>query len=389
MTTNKTKAKVLTIVLSCVFSVLFVLAIVLGATVGFNGKVEAKTLTVTIDQFAYDTKLEKLEDEFEKVFDKLDVTVLDKEYGEMAVESEILYIVDKDTDVEKVKAELREVSKALVESEGADIVWEGGSETVLASVPSGYITRAIIAGAVFAVAAFLYVTFRYRWDRGIVVCLSVFFALGATTAIVLATRIPANNSTLYGIMLSGLVAAAMVLFNFNKIRTQEENEEEVDAASCSAIATKKIAFMSAALVIGLALLAVLGGASIAWACVCAILGVLVSAVLALVYAPNVLAMLKDPADANAKAKGKTYKGASKTSERIKKIFSKFKKSKSVEDETEETEGSEEAEESEELEVSEEETEETEEAEEVEEVVEETEETEETVEETEEAEDDED
>ena len=386
MTTNKTKAKVLTIVLSCVFSVLFVLAIVLGATVGFNGKVEAKTLTVTIDQFAYDTKLEKLEDEFDKVFDKLDVTVLDKEYGEMAVESEILYIVDKDTDVEKVKAELREVSKALVESEGADIVWEGGSETVLASVPSGYITRAIIAGAVFAVAAFLYVTFRYRWDRGIVACLSVFFALGATTAIVLATRIPANNSTLYGIMLSGLIAAAMVLFNFNKIRTQEENEEEVDAASCSAIATKKIAFMSAALVIGLALLAVLGGASIAWACVCAILGVLVSAVLALVYAPNVLAMLKDPADANAKAKGKTYKGASKTSERIKKIFSKFKKSKSVEDETEETEGSEEAEESEELEVSEEETEETEEAEEVEEVVEET---EETVEETEEAEDDED
>ena len=389
MTTNKTKAKVLTIVLSCVFSVLFVLAIVLGATVGFNGKVEAKTLTVTIDQFAYDTKLEKLEDEFEKVFDKLDVTVLDKEYGEMAVESEILYIVDKDTDVEKVKAELREVSKALVESEGADIVWEGGSETVLASVPSGYITRAIIAGAVFAVAAFLYVTFRYRWDRGIIACLSVLFALGATTAIVLATRIPANNSTLYGIMLSGLVAAAMVLFNFNKIRTQEENEEEVDAASCSAIATKKIAFMSAALVIGLALLAVLGGASIAWACVCAILGVLVSAVLALVYAPNVLALLKDPADANAKAKGKTYKGASKTSERIKKIFSKFKKSKSVEDETEETEeteGSEEAEESEELEVSEEETEETEEAEEVEEVVEET---EETVEETEEAEDDED
>ena len=378
MTTNKTKAKVLTIVLSCVFSVLFVLAIVLGATVGFNGKVEAKTLTVTIDQFAYDTKLEKLEDEFEKVFDKLDVTVLDKEYGEMAVESEILYIVDKDTDVEKVKAELREVSKALVESEGADIVWEGGSETVLASVPSGYITRAIIAGAVFAVAAFLYVTFRYRWDRGFIACLSVLFALGATTAIVLATRIPANNSTLYGIMLSGLIAAAMVLFNFNKIRTQEENEEEVDAASCSAIATKKIAFMSAALVIGLALLAVLGGASIAWACVCAILGVLVSAVLALVYAPNVLALLKDPADANAKAKGKTYKGASKTSERIKKIFSKFKKSKSVEDETEETEeteGSEEAEESEELEVSEEETEETEEAEEVEEVVEETEEAE--------------
>ncbi|MBE7079191.1 MAG: hypothetical protein E7380_04975 [Clostridiales bacterium] len=388
MTTNKTKAKVLTIVLSCVFSVLFVLAIVLGATVGFNGKVEAKTLTVTIDQFAYDTKLEKLEDEFDKVFDKLDVTVLDKEYGEMAVESEILYIVDKDTDVEKVKAELRKVSKALVESEGADIVWEGGSETVLASVPSGYITRAIIAGAVFAVAAFLYVTFRYRWDRGIVACLSVFFALGATTAIVLATRIPANNSTLYGIMLSGLIAAAMVLFNFNKIRTQEENEEEVDAASCSAIATKKIAFMSAALVIGLALLAVLGGASIAWACVCAILGVLVSAAIALVYAPNVLATLKDPADANAKAKGKTYKGASKTSERIKKIFSKFKKSKSVEDETEETEGSEEAEESKELEVSEEETEETEEAEEVEEVVEESEETEE-IEETVETEDDED
>lgn len=387
MTTNKTKAKLLTIVLSCVFSVLFLLAIVLGATIGFNSEVEAKTLTVTIDQFAYDTKLEKLEDEFDKVFDKLDVTVLEKQYGEMAAESEILYLVDKDTDVEKVKTELRKVSGTLIEKEGVDIVWEGGSETVLASVPNGYITRAIIAGAVFAVAAFLYVTFRYRWDRGIVALLSVLFAFGATTVIVLATRIPANNSTLYGIMLSGLAAAVMVLFNFNKIRSQEEEEQEVDAASCAAIGTKKTLFTTAALVVGLALLAVFGGAIIAWACVCAILGVLVAAVLALVYAPNVLALLKDPADANAKAKGKTYKGASKTSERIKKIFSKFKKSKSVE-ETEETEEPvEETEETEELEPSEE----TEETEETEENVEESEETEEIeeIEETVETEDDED
>lgn len=375
MTTNKTKAKLLTIVLSCVFSVLFLLAIVLGATIGFNSEVEAKTLTVTIDQFAYDTKLEKLEDEFDKVFDKLDVTVLEKQYGEMAAESEILYLVDKDTDVEKVKTELRKVSGTLIEKEGVDIVWEGGSETVLASVPNGYITRAIIAGAVFAVAAFLYVTFRYRWDRGIVALLSVLFAFGATTAIVLATRIPANNSTLYGIMLSGLVAAVMVLFNFNKIRSQEEEEQEVDAASCAAIGTKKTLFTTAALVVGLALLAVFGGAIIAWACVCAILGVLVAAVLALVYAPNVLALLKDPADANAKAKGKTYKGASKTSERIKKIFSKFKKSKSVEEteepveETEETEELEPSEETEETEENVEESEETEEIEEIEETVE--------------------
>lgn len=378
MTTNKTKAKLLTIVLSCVFSVLFLLAIVLGATIGFNSEVEAKTLTVTIDQFAYDTKLEKLEDEFDKVFDKLDVTVLEKQYGEMAAESEILYLVDKDTDVEKVKTELRKVSGTLIEKEGVDIVWEGGSETVLASVPNGYITRAIIAGAVFAVAAFLYVTFRYRWDRGIVALLSVLFAFGTTTVIVLATRIPANNSTLYGIMLSGLAAAVMVLFNFNKIRTQEEEEQEVDAASCAAIGTKKTLFTTAALVVGLALLAVFGGAIIAWACVCAILGVLVAAVLALVYAPNVLALLKDPADANAKAKGKTYKGASKTSERIKKIFSKFKKSKSVEEteepveeteETEELEPSEETEETEETEENVEESEETEEIEEIEETVE--------------------
>lgn len=335
MTTNK-KAKILTIVLSCVFSVFLVLGIVLGAVLGFNQKTEVKTLTVTIDQFSYATNLEKFEEEFDKVFEDMDVEVVDKEYGEMAVENEILYFVDKDTDVEKVKAELREVSKKIIEEQGADIIWQGGNETQLVSVPSGYITRGIIASAVFAVIAFLYVFFRYRWDGGVVMFLSVLFAIGATTAIILLTRIPASNSTMYAIIASGLLSAVMVLFNLNKVRMQaEEESEECNDCPCALVATKKIALVSATMLVALALIAIVGGGAIAWTAVCTMIGTLVAALIALVYATSLLAVLKVPADAMAKAKGKTYQGAPKTSERIKKIFAKFKKNKSKTEEVEE------------------------------------------------------
>ncbi len=295
------KATLLTVLLT----VLLVAAIVVGALVGFNkgaGLSKNDTLTVSVNQALYNTQLSEVEKECEKVLGGAEVLYTQK--GEMSGdESEIVYVFAEGVDVQKMATSLSETFASRTANE-QDVLF-GGFVKVMANasetkafVAEGYLLRGAIAAVVFALLAFAYVTVRAKWHNGLVAGLTVLFAMTTTASVILLARIPVTAATAYAVVGAGLVAAIAVALNLKK---------DADKA-----ATKSIVFVGVCTAVAMVLAGVLGGCANLWFVACAVLGVMVSAVLGIYFAPAVRATLQPIADAQAAAKDKfAYKGAKK------------------------------------------------------------------------------
>ena len=106
MSNASKKATLFTVILTVILAA----AIVIGAILGFNpGKTvsDDKTITVSINKFTYDTQIDVVEEECEKIFGSEKVSYQVK--GEMSGdESEIVYVFEDG-------ANLADVEKALEE----------------------------------------------------------------------------------------------------------------------------------------------------------------------------------------------------------------------------------------------------------------------------------
>ena len=145
-------------------------AIVIGFVFGFNGSMkikDAKTLTVSLNQYAYVTKADDVEKECEKVFGKLDYK--DQINGEMnGDESEIVYVFDKDVKDADLQAAKAALDTVFATWEGSFVNVTVGNEKVVRVLPDGYVWKGLVAGAVFVALAFVYVALRYNLKTGMV-----------------------------------------------------------------------------------------------------------------------------------------------------------------------------------------------------------------------------
>ena len=308
------KATLITVLLTVILAA----AVVIGAMFGFNKGAavgDNKSLTVSMPQIAYDTDFEEIKAECESVFGGASVQY--EIQGEMdGYDREIVFVFDSEADVTAMQNALRtrfaELTKEGAKWYGYEFDVQGSAETMVDFVAEGYVLRAVIAGVVFAVLALAYAWIRFKWTGGVVALLCSFFAMAGTAAIVVLARIPVTASTLYAVMISAFFAVAAVLLNLNKAKAA--TEEKPCTVAKSAILTLSVVSAVAILAAG-----GLSGMANLWFAVACVAGIVVAAFLGLAYAPAVYATLSPVAAAKEAAKDKfSYKGAKKTSTKVKK-----------------------------------------------------------------------
>ena len=321
-----------TTLLFIIVAVVLAAAIAVGILCGVKSSVfntnaqmkDSKTLTVSLNQYAYSTRLEEVENVCEDAFGKLDVQYELK--GEMSGdESEIVYVFEKDVDLSKVQAALETKLNEKAEAWGADITVSSNSENAVSVLARHYTLRALIAGAVMAVLVFAYVSLRYKLSIGIVTAVATVLGMLLTASVAILTRIPVTSSIAYVIAVAGLFSAVTTLFTMNKLRANLKSENAAEQSAeeliSDSIAVKEIGWFTVlaggALVIGGALAA----SNVRWFAVLSLIGVLVAAFIGLLYAPAMYIPMKKAADKRP-ARNVTYKGAKKTSTKEKKQYVK-------------------------------------------------------------------
>lgn len=295
--------------LSIILGTLLAVSLVIGIVFGFNGSVkikDSKTLTVSLNQYAYATKLDKVEDACEKAFKGLDVEYEIK--GTMSGDaSEIVYVFDKDASDAKLASAKTTLDGVFAAWEGDFITVSIGGEKAVRVLPEGYVLRGVIACAVFVLLAFVYVALRYNLKMGGMVALASAVGAALTAGLIALFRIPVTISVSYVFATAGLLTAVTSLLSFNKSRANKSEEISDN------VAVREIGLLTVLLGGALILVGALATVSTRWFALAALIGVLVAAIMGLVFAPAwYLAVKKSCAK---KSEGKTksgYVGAKKS-----------------------------------------------------------------------------
>lgn len=302
--------------LSVIMAIVVALSIVITAIFGVNYATSVsnqKTLTITINRYCYDNQLDEVKAvcKNDKEFKKLSVKYTYN--GEMSGdECELVYVFDETAKLDKVEASLQaafaNATQPNGDLEGAFIDVSTGSEVLQTNVPASYVGKAAIAVAVFAVLAFVYVALRYRLYMGLTVALAIVLSAVETAAVILLARIPVTASVLYVGVIASVLAAIFAVLTMNKIRS---NNEEISAEEkvYASVATKEIAVMTAALGASLVLVGAIATASVRWFAVCALVALLVSALIGLVFVPAAYLPMRKVEDKAAARNKSGYVGA--------------------------------------------------------------------------------
>lgn len=299
------KAGLLSIILAAILAI----SLVIGLVFGFNGSVkikDSKTLTVSLNQYAYATKMDKVEAECEKAFKGLDFKYQIK--GTMSGDaSEIVYVFDKDASDAKLESAKTTLDGVFATWDGDFITVSIGGEKAVRVLPEGYVLRGVIACAVFVLLAFVYVALRYNLKMGGVVALTSAVGAALTAGLIALLRIPVTISVSYVFATAALLTAVTSLLSFNKSRANKSDEISENVAVC------EISLLTVLLGGALILVGALATVSTRWFALAALIGVLVSAVMGLVFAPAwYLALKKSCAKKSAGKTKSGYVGAKKS-----------------------------------------------------------------------------
>ena len=321
-----------TTILSIIVAVVLAAAIVVGILCGVKGSVfntsaqmkDSKTITISMNQYAYSTKLDEVEAVCESTFGKLDVQYELK--GEMSGdESEIVYVFNSSADLTNVKATLETKLAEKAEAWGAFITVSSNSEEAVSVLARHYTLRALIAGAVIAVLVFAYVSLRYKLGVGIVTAVATVLGMALTASVAILARIPVTSSIAYVIAVAGLLSAVTTLLTMNKLRAnlKKEGANELSAEDLvvDSIATKEIGLLTAFAGGAFVLTGALAASNVRWFSILSLIGMLVAAFIGLLYAPAMYIPVKKIADKRPD-RNVTYKGAKKTSTKVKKQYVK-------------------------------------------------------------------
>ncbi len=311
-----------TTLISTILAIVLAAAIVVCALFGFHKDVrlqDNKTLTVSVNTFAYNNQKEEIIKDCEQVFGKLN-----EEYsiaGEMGGdECEIVFVFDKDADVATMKNQLTEhfTNKKANDQAFANvsITLSVASEKTEGFVAKDFVLRSVIAGVIFTLLAFGYVAIRYKKVTvGLVAAASVALGMLMTASLIVLTRTFVTTSVAGVIAFAGLLTAASVLLTLGKIRAKAKEDKEIaaDELVSSSIAVKETLWIGGGLAVAMILVGVVGKTAAAWFAVSALLGIFASLCVALLFAPAMYLSVKTWAEKRP-AKN-AYVGAKKSSKK--------------------------------------------------------------------------
>ncbi len=312
---------------SVLIAIVLAAAIVVCALFGFNKSLaldDNKTVTVSVNRFAYEQDGDRMETECKSL---LKIIGVEYEYtieGTMGGDAcELVLVFDNGVDVEKCADKLQ--SYFDIQTNGG--VWDGCEIQVSASndvavsvLAEHFVLRACIAGGVLAIVVLAYVAIRYkRFSIGLTAGVSTLLGMLLTAGVLILTRIPATENTATIIAVSGLLTAAAVALTYGKISAAkaENSEASNEETVANAIPVKEIVCFGGILIFAMLIVGILGKSSAAWVATSAIVAVIASAFVALFFAPAAYLSVKNAAD--QKPVKDAYVGAKKTSNKQKKV----------------------------------------------------------------------
>ncbi len=324
---TKTVNKKSLMLMAVVMTILFAVAIVITALVGVSYNIvtdSSKTVTVSVNDYFYNTKLEAVEDVCYDEFDKQGMKVAYVYYSELGGDdSEIVFVFNSSVGVENAKTALAQTMAAKTadgaEWDGAIISVTSGSETIESGMPLSYAIRALVGVVVFAALAFAYVALRYRLHMGILAAIATVVGPVLAAVVTLITRIPLTNAVLYVFGVTALLSAVFTLLTLNKLRSnlkEGDGEQNLQETVVSCVASKEILGITVSLGVALVLVGAIATSIVRWFALVALIGLIAAAFVGLFFVPALYLPLRESADKRAANKPKNgYVGAKATAKK--------------------------------------------------------------------------
>ena len=325
LTNTVKKVTVMSIVIAVLLIASFLVTFFVGANYGITTD-DTATLTVTVDDYHFndDASITKIETIAESTFKTAKVDPKATYRGEMSADSELVFVFENGTNLTVVKTALKtafETEQAKADSviNAAEISVSTGSELLKSEIAWNFVWRAVAAAALFAALAFLYTAIRYGLNIGIVTAVSALLAPALSAALILLTRIPFTTSSFYAMAIASMITTVFAVFNFNKLRSAL-NSEEFKAKSAEdqiveSTAVTEIGTFTAIMGIALILVGAIATSAVRYFALSALVSLIVSAAIGLLFAPSLYLPFKKSADkkaASVTASG--YQGAKKASD---------------------------------------------------------------------------
>ena len=325
-----------TAVWTAVLTYILAVAVALGIVFGMKGYGvfnksatldNSKTLTVSMNQYAYLTSLETVEDACEEVFG--DLNVVYEMNGEMSGdESEIVYVFKEKVNLRKVEENLEnkfaEMQKEGGALEGTSITVATNSEKTVEVLAKDYALRVVISAMVMVALVYIYAAIRFGIGKGVLAAIGTFYSIALTAAVVLLTRIPVTASVSYVFGAAGMFGAVISMLSLNKIKANEKvegaSEMQAEELVASSLAINEIVPVACLTAIALLVLAIVAPANMKWFALGAFVGVVMATVVGMILVPSMYIPVKVKADQKPQEGG--YVGAKKTSTKEKKTFAK-------------------------------------------------------------------
>ncbi|MBQ8876358.1 MAG: hypothetical protein IJY63_02290 [Clostridia bacterium] len=305
-------------IVSAILAVILAAGIVLCAVLGFNSSIkDVKTVTVSVDYYSYQMDGGDIESAVNGVFGVVGVEADDTRVSEKgAAGYDIVYIFDKDTSLDSLRTAKAGIDQKLAaDFEDAIVSVSVEDVEIIGTVAKNYVGRGLIALVIFAVASFLYAWIRYRLFAALYLLGGNVLSVGLTTALIALVRIPVTPAVAAVIAASVLFTTVTVMAFFNKLRAAQKEDSAADKSAeelvSSSIAWAETATFAAMLGVALIVMICVGKAAIAWFSLAAILAILASAFLGLLFVPATFVPAKKLADKLAANKSTGYKGAKK------------------------------------------------------------------------------
>ncbi len=315
-----------------IMAIVVAAAIVVCALFGFNQNATLKdnqSLTVSVDKYYYNTQKDLILQECENAFNGEEARYVLEEEETALMEGEIVFVFDKDVNVNAIKANLAtrfaEITKADSGNAlaGSLISVSATSEVAMATMAKHFILRSVIASVVFAVLAFGYIAIRHAnvmdglWVGG-----SVIVSMLLATALIILCRVPVTTTVSTMIAVAGLLTAVVTVLTLNKVKNAKKEDPSVEAEEriVTSIPVKESICLFLGIAVAIILVGALGGTLGIWFALSSLLALAASAFVSLIAAPAAKLCL-DSVAATKPVKN-AYVGAKKTSKKEKKVYEK-------------------------------------------------------------------
>ena len=317
-------------------AVLAAAGILVAAIFGFNADAtvaDSKTLTVKMNSYAYEMRLDDAKKICEAELDKAGLKNSYTLYGEMSGDSdELVYVFASKTDSQKLTAAgdaiQAKFDQVTAESgnplEGAELLTTVNTEAVASALTNGYLWRGIVAAAVILAIEFVYIAVRYKLNMGLTAAATSLLSLLLTVSVIALARVPVTASVIYVAAFAMLYTTLLAMFSFNKMRenfkTDDYKNMSAEEAIVSSMPVKTILVFAAAASIALVLVGAVAVANVRWFALAALIATVLGTASVLLFMPAMYLPLKKLSDKKEaeRARYDYKKGAKKDKEKTEK-----------------------------------------------------------------------